>query len=157
MSRKVWVYLLLSAIAIACVSLWCYASHLSVAETSLPQSYDVQTKVVDLYMDSIKSLSSYALLVIAGVGYFVQLIVSKNSGVTVGTVGKYFLIAAVFACAVSLLFGYLGYMNVIEMFYGRLELNPADPRVHTFHQIQFWAFMVSVVLFGIFSCEALLD
>lgn len=158
MTWRVPVYLTIFVIALGCALLWWYASHLSVVEPTLAPSYDVHAKLVDLYLDSVKSLSSYALLVIAGVGYFIQLIIQEKTEVklNVRRLGRYLLVLTVFACAVSLLFGFLGYMNIVDMFHGGLELNPSDPRVLTFHQIQFWSFMVSLVVFGIFSCETLL-
>jgi hypothetical protein len=152
---KICTYVLLIAIALGCFFLWLHASSLSVAEPTLAKSFDVQAKIIDLYTDSIKSLSSYSLLVLAGVGFFIQMIFSPDANIKASVTAKCLLVVAVFTCAVSLLFGYLGYRNVIDMLYNRLVLNPSDSRIYAFHEIQFWAFMASVVLFTIFSCETL--
>lgn len=149
------LYFLLAIAGVGAAISWHYISHMSQVAQAPCILTPFQSKALDLYLDNAKTLSSYVVLVLAGVGYFVQMVFSGSSKINIGSAGKILLILAVSLCAISLAAGYSVYSNVVTLVVNGLAFDPGMPRVHFFQQIQFWAFFSAVGLFGIFSVEAL--
>lgn len=150
-------YLTVASIALGMSIVWCSLDHLSEVTHKAADSSGFSAKAADLYIDGAKTLSSYSLLVLAGIAYFVQLVFSQPTNSRVTQSGKLLLIAGVFLCTLSLLSGYSLYSHIIDLFVFQLTFDPSMARLRWFHELQFWTFLGSLVLFGVFSIEALLD
>lgn len=136
---------------------WCQADHQSEVSPQEPVLSGFNAKASELYVDGTKTLSSYTLLILAGIGYFVQLIFTQPNATRVTAKGRLLLVAAVFLCVISMLSGYASYSHLIDLFVAQLSFNPYLARLYWFHELQLWSFVSSLVLFGVFSIEALLS
>lgn len=151
------VYVLLACIVLLVVWGSIHGDHLAEALPLASNPSELKAKAIDLYAANATTLSSYAMLVLTGVGFFVHLIFSKDSNATVTRMGKVLLICSVATCAASLLSGYFCYDCVVDVLGNGLAFDPTAARVAFFHQTQFWSFLVSIMIFGIFAIEALLN
>jgi hypothetical protein len=155
-NSKAYAYILLVAFALCLVFVWLHIASLAESIQKPERLSDFQARAIELFTENARALSSYAMLVLAGVGYFVQLIFSKESHSRVTKWGRFLLIAAVLLSAGSLLFGYFCYNSIIDILGSELAFDPNAPRVYVFRQLQFWTFLGSVAIFAIFTIEALL-
>jgi hypothetical protein len=122
----------------------------------IPESLtEFEGKAIDLYAESLKLLNSFALLVVGGVGFFVQLIFAKEGKIVVTVWVRFLLVLAMVLAGVSLVFGYESYVNMVDIVAHGSSFDLASPRVAYFQQLQFWAFAGAVASFGSVSIHML--
>ena len=140
------------ALGLGCIGavllLMAHGNRIPIAVVMPERLTEFEGEAIDLYADSLKLLNSFALLVVGGVGFFVQLIFAKESKVDVTFSIRFLLVLAVVLAGVSLVFGYESYVNMIDVVAHGFTFDLASPRVAYFQQLQFWAFAGAVASFG---------
>ena len=125
-----------------------------VATETFPSLTELQERSFDLFLENNKLLTSLALLMIAGVGIFVQLLVKGELRIDVNSLPRWLLLVSMLFAALSIYCGYLASENLSTL----LRHDAYDitlDAVSIPKQLQFYFFLGSIFCFGMFFSAVL--
>lgn len=115
---------------------------------------DMEQRSFELFQEANRLLISLALLVFAGVGVFIQLLVTGEVNTRLVAMDRWPLILSLVLAASSLYFGHLTGENMSFLLrHGAYD--PTIPLISIPKDLQFYCFLGAVCSFGIFIFEAL--
>jgi len=121
------------------------------ASIELDSLSDLQKKSIDIIIEMNKLIISLSLIVLGALGGF---LIQKYQVVKIKSLmGKLIIVLSIFFSALSIYFGYVIYSRMVEMLSNKM-FNPASNLIELSQKFQYYSFLSSLILFGLFVINA---